>query len=101
MVLCGVGWCDGVVCCGGVMVVVCCGGVVWWCGVLWCVVVVCCGGVLWCAVVCCGGVLWCVRLSGHYEFPPFTSDTMRSAYHVRSLQVFKLKQVGVWRAVNL
>ncbi|CAB4017083.1 Lariat debranching enzyme [Paramuricea clavata] len=28
---------------------------------------------------------------GHYESPPFNHDTVRSIYHVRSLDVFKLK----------
>ena len=28
---------------------------------------------------------------GHYESPPFNQDTLRSIYHVRSLDVFKLK----------
>jgi lariat debranching enzyme len=30
---------------------------------------------------------------GHYEFPPYTDKTMRSAYHVRELEVFRLLQV--------
>ncbi|KAL1503181.1 hypothetical protein AB1Y20_011239 [Prymnesium parvum] len=30
---------------------------------------------------------------GHYEAPPYTEDTMRSAYHVRELEVFKLLQL--------
>ena len=30
---------------------------------------------------------------GHFEFPPYTGATMRSAYHIRSLEVFRLKQV--------
>nr|SVE77020.1 EOG090X06RW [Daphnia lumholtzi] len=32
-------------------------------------------------------------LKGHFEKPPYTSGTMRSAYHVRSLEVFRLKQL--------
>ncbi len=32
-------------------------------------------------------------LKGHFEKPPYTNSTMRSAYHVRSLEVFRLKQV--------
>nr|SVE74738.1 EOG090X06RW [Daphnia carinata] len=32
-------------------------------------------------------------LKGHFEKPPYTSGTMRSAYHVRSLEVFRLKQI--------
>ncbi|XP_078711866.1 lariat debranching enzyme-like isoform X4 [Lampetra fluviatilis] len=30
---------------------------------------------------------------GHYEFPPYNNDTVRSVYHVRSCDVMKLKQV--------
>ncbi|XP_063789064.1 lariat debranching enzyme [Pseudophryne corroboree] len=30
---------------------------------------------------------------GHFECPPYTTDTMRSAYHVRNIEVFKLKQL--------
>ncbi|KAM4025271.1 lariat debranching enzyme [Anomaloglossus baeobatrachus] len=30
---------------------------------------------------------------GHFEQPPYTNDTMRSAYHVRNIEVFKLKQL--------
>ncbi|XP_069589657.1 lariat debranching enzyme [Ranitomeya imitator] len=30
---------------------------------------------------------------GHFEHPPYTNDTMRSAYHVRNIEVFKLKQL--------
>ncbi|KAM8933989.1 lariat debranching enzyme [Pelodytes ibericus] len=30
---------------------------------------------------------------GHFEHPPYTKDTIRSAYHVRNIDVFKLKQV--------
>nr|XP_023661480.1 lariat debranching enzyme [Paramormyrops kingsleyae]XP_023661481.1 lariat debranching enzyme [Paramormyrops kingsleyae]XP_023661482.1 lariat debranching enzyme [Paramormyrops kingsleyae]XP_023661483.1 lariat debranching enzyme [Paramormyrops kingsleyae]XP_023661484.1 lariat debranching enzyme [Paramormyrops kingsleyae]XP_023661485.1 lariat debranching enzyme [Paramormyrops kingsleyae]XP_023661486.1 lariat debranching enzyme [Paramormyrops kingsleyae]XP_023661487.1 lariat debranching enzym len=30
---------------------------------------------------------------GHYEFPPYSQDTLRSAYHVRNIDVFKLKQI--------
>ena len=32
-------------------------------------------------------------LKGHLEKPPYTNSTKRSAYHVRSLEVFRLKQV--------
>nr|CAH0108067.1 unnamed protein product [Daphnia galeata] len=32
-------------------------------------------------------------LKGHFEKPPYTNSTMRSAYHVRSLEVFRLKQL--------
>ncbi|ELR17178.1 Ser/Thr phosphatase family superfamily protein [Acanthamoeba castellanii str. Neff] len=30
---------------------------------------------------------------GHYEMPPYSNDTMRSVYHVREFEVFKLKQL--------
>ena len=30
---------------------------------------------------------------GHHEFPPYTEQTKRSVYHVRNLEVFRLKQV--------
>ncbi|XP_040295596.1 lariat debranching enzyme [Bufo bufo] len=30
---------------------------------------------------------------GHFEHPPYTKDTIRSAYHVRNTEVFKLKQL--------
>ncbi|MBN3318638.1 DBR1 enzyme, partial [Atractosteus spatula] len=30
---------------------------------------------------------------GHYEFPPYNQQTLRSAYHVRNIEVFKLKQI--------
>ena len=32
-------------------------------------------------------------MQGHYEQPPFDNDTMRSAYHVRQLDVYRLKQL--------
>jgi len=32
-------------------------------------------------------------LRGRYERPPYTDQTMRSIYHVRQLEVFRLKQV--------
>ncbi|CAF3568084.1 unnamed protein product [Rotaria sp. Silwood1] len=31
--------------------------------------------------------------SGHYELPPFDEKTMRSIYHIRSLDVFRIKQL--------
>ena len=31
--------------------------------------------------------------AGHFECPPYSEDTKRSAYHVRSCDVFRLKQV--------
>lgn len=37
-------------------------------------------------------LMW-LRFAGHYELPPYTNDTMRSVYHVREFEVFKLKQV--------
>ncbi|XP_031417168.1 lariat debranching enzyme isoform X1 [Clupea harengus] len=30
---------------------------------------------------------------GHYEFPPYSPETLRSVYHVRNVDVFKLKQL--------
>lgn len=30
---------------------------------------------------------------GHHEYPPYNQQTVRSAYHVRNVEVFKLKQV--------
>uniref|UniRef100_A0A674N2N2 Debranching RNA lariats 1 n=1 Tax=Takifugu rubripes TaxID=31033 RepID=A0A674N2N2_TAKRU len=30
---------------------------------------------------------------GHHEFPPYNPDTLRSVYHIRNMEVFKLKQV--------
>lgn len=31
---------------------------------------------------------------GHFEHPPYSEDTMRSAYHVRALEIFRLKQIS-------
>ncbi|KAG4067921.1 hypothetical protein HA402_010607 [Bradysia odoriphaga] len=30
----------------------------------------------------------------HHEFPPYTEDSKRSVYHVRELEVFRLKQIS-------
>ncbi|XP_078084916.1 lariat debranching enzyme [Mustelus asterias] len=30
---------------------------------------------------------------GHFEYPPYSQQTLRSAYHVRNIEVFKLKQI--------
>ncbi|XP_028992772.1 lariat debranching enzyme [Betta splendens] len=30
---------------------------------------------------------------GHHEFPPYNPETLRSAYHIRNIDVFKLKQI--------
>lgn len=30
---------------------------------------------------------------GHHEFPPYNQDTLRSVYHIRNIDVFKLKQI--------
>ncbi|XP_029385809.1 lariat debranching enzyme [Echeneis naucrates] len=30
---------------------------------------------------------------GHHEFPPYSPDTLRSVYHIRNIEVFKLKQI--------
>ena len=32
-------------------------------------------------------------MRGHHEYPPYNNSTMRSAYHIRNLEVFRLKQV--------
>ena len=31
---------------------------------------------------------------GHFERPPYERDTVRSVYHVRNLEVFRLKQIS-------
>ena len=31
---------------------------------------------------------------GHFEKPPYTEDSKRSVYHIRSLEVFRLKQLS-------
>ncbi|PSN52715.1 Lariat debranching enzyme [Blattella germanica] len=31
-------------------------------------------------------------MKGHFEKPPYTEETKRSAYHVRNLEIFRLKQ---------
>lgn len=33
-------------------------------------------------------------LRGHHEFPPYSEKTIRSVYHVRQLEVFRLKQLS-------
>ncbi|KAG7157311.1 lariat debranching enzyme A-like isoform X2 [Homarus americanus] len=33
-------------------------------------------------------------LKGHYEKPPYSGDSIRSVYHVRNLEVFRLKQLS-------
>ncbi|XP_052004822.1 lariat debranching enzyme isoform X2 [Xyrauchen texanus] len=30
---------------------------------------------------------------GHFEFPPYNQESLRSVYHVRNIDVFKLKQI--------
>ena len=30
---------------------------------------------------------------GHYEHPPYSEGTKRSAYHIRNIEVFRLKQI--------
>lgn len=32
---------------------------------------------------------------GHFEVPPYTPGSMRSAYHVRELDVYRLMQVTI------
>jgi len=34
-------------------------------------------------------------LKGRYEKPPYTDSTIRSVYHIRNLEVFRLKQVNI------
>lgn len=36
-----------------------------------------------------------MALEGHHEFPPYNPDTLRSVYHIRNVEVFKLKQVNI------
>lgn len=31
---------------------------------------------------------------GHFEIPPFSEDAKRSAYHIRNLEIFRLKQIS-------
>jgi len=35
-------------------------------------------------------------LRGRHERPPYTDQTIRSIYHVRQLEVFRLKQVSTY-----
>ncbi|KAK7882310.1 hypothetical protein WMY93_028484 [Mugilogobius chulae] len=30
---------------------------------------------------------------GHFEYPPYNAETLRSVYHIRNIDVFKLKQI--------
>ncbi|XP_076396777.1 lariat debranching enzyme isoform X1 [Megachile rotundata] len=32
-------------------------------------------------------------MQGHYEKPPYTESTIRSVYHIRNLEIFRLKQL--------
>lgn len=32
-------------------------------------------------------------MKGHFEKPPYTEDTKRSVYHIRNLEIFRLKQL--------
>jgi hypothetical protein len=34
-------------------------------------------------------------MQGHYERPPYNDSSIRSIYHVRNLEVFRLKQVDI------
>nr|XP_020475693.1 lariat debranching enzyme isoform X1 [Monopterus albus] len=36
---------------------------------------------------------FCDYRKGHHEFPPYNPDTLRSVYHIRNIEVFKLKQI--------
>ncbi|XP_076459216.1 uncharacterized protein LOC143292634 [Babylonia areolata] len=31
---------------------------------------------------------------GHFEYPPYTEDTKRSVYHIRNIEVYRLKQLS-------
>ncbi|XP_012268097.2 lariat debranching enzyme [Athalia rosae] len=33
-------------------------------------------------------------MQGHYETPPYTDKTLRTVYHVRNLEIFRLKQLS-------
>ncbi|XP_008211009.1 lariat debranching enzyme [Nasonia vitripennis] len=33
-------------------------------------------------------------MKGHHEYPPYNNNTMRSAYHIRNLDIFRLKQLS-------
>ncbi|KAG5333856.1 DBR1 enzyme, partial [Acromyrmex heyeri] len=33
-------------------------------------------------------------MQGHYEKPPYTDSTIRSVYHIRNIEVFRLKQLS-------
>lgn len=35
-------------------------------------------------------------MQGRYEKPPYTDSTIRSVYHIRNLEVFRLKQVNIY-----
>lgn len=32
-------------------------------------------------------------MQGHHEKPPYNENTIRSVYHIRNLEIFRLKQV--------
>lgn len=32
-------------------------------------------------------------MQGHYERPPYQMDSIRSAYHIRELEVYRLRQL--------
>lgn len=34
-----------------------------------------------------------MRVQGHHEMPPYSDGSMRSAYHVRELDAYRLAQV--------
>lgn len=38
---------------------------------------------------------------GHFEKAPFTGHSVRSVYHIRNLEIFRLKQVGNYAVGNL
>ena len=51
-----------------------------------------------CVGVC--DVCFCL-LSGHYEAPPYDPGSLRSAYHVKSCDVFCLKQVCLFACLSV
>ena len=40
-------------------------------------------------------------LQGHWEAPPYGPDALRSAYHVRALEVFRLAQLDPSKGIDV
>lgn len=38
---------------------------------------------------------------GHFEHPPYNEDTKRSCYHIRNVDVFRLKQVKSLKCIDV